>query len=200
MIETGPNPTYAERPNAQRNGWKTLRIEYPYVHPLGMFRVRRDHAIWPDGVERPYAFIEVGPAIIIVPVTASGEVVLIREFRYTVDAWMWELPAGGTHDFYGDDLADLERSELREEIGGEAEMLEFVGLYRSGVGLIDQQFHIYLATDVRLGDNHLEPGELIEIHPTPIDRALAMVHSGEIIDGPSAFALLRCEPRLRAMR
>ena len=127
-----------ERPNAHRNGWQRLRTEYPYVHPLGMFQVRRDLAIWPDGVARPYAFIEVGPAIIIVPVTVGGDVVLIRQFRYTVDAWMWELPAGGTHDFDGDDLADLARSELREEIGGTAEALEFVGLYRSGVGLIDQ--------------------------------------------------------------
>ena len=187
------------KPNAQRNGWQTLRIEYPYVHPLGMFRVRRDCAIWPDGIERPYAFVEVGPAIVIVPVTANGEVVLIREFRYTVDDWMWELPAGGTHDFQGDDLADLVRSELHEEIGGEAETLEFIGLYRSGVGLIDQQFHIYLATGVHLGDNQLEPGELIEIHPTPIARALEMVHTGVIIDGPSAYALFRCEPRLRAL-
>ena len=188
-----------ERPNAQRNGWQRLRTEYPYVHPLGMFQVRRDQAIWPDGIERPYAFIEVGPAIIIVPVTADGNVVLIRQFRYTVDDWMWELPAGGTHDFEGDDLADLARSELHEEIGGTAETLEFVGLYRSGVGLIDQQFRIYLATGVQLGENALEPGELIEIHPTPIEQALEMVHTGIIIDGPSGFALMRCESQLRAL-
>ena len=188
-----------ERPNAERSGWKRLRTEYPYRHRLGMFQVRQDAAIWPDGIERPYAFIEVNPAIIIVPVTVDGDVVLIRQFRYTVDAWMWELPAGGTHDFDGDDLADLARSELHEEIGGEAETLEFIGLYRSGVGLIDQKFSIYLATGVRLGERHLEPGELIEIHPTPIERALEMVHTGIIIDGPSGFALLRCAPRLRAL-
>ena len=67
------------------------------------------------------------------------------------------------------------------------------------MGLIDQKFSIYLATGVRLGENHLEPGELIEIHPTPIERALEMVHNGEIIDGPSGFALMRCEPHLRAL-
>ena len=85
-MNTKANPI--ERPNAERSGWKRLRTEYPYRHRLGMFQVRQDVAIWPDGVERPYAFIEVNPAIIIVPVTTDGRIVLIRQFRYTVDAWM----------------------------------------------------------------------------------------------------------------
>ena len=184
------------KPNARRNGWERLRTDYPYVHPLGMFRVRRDRARWPDGIERPFAFIEAGPVVVVVPVTVDREIVLIRQFRYTIDEWVWEVPAGGSHDFAGDDLADLARRELREEIGGEAENLEFIGLYRPGVGVLDQLFHIYLATGVRLGENHPGPGENIEIHPTPIRRALEMVYADEIADGASGYALLRCARRL----
>lgn len=188
-----------DKPNARRNGWQRLRTDYPYVHPLGMFQVRRDRAIWPDGIERPYAFVEAGPVVIVVPVTVDGNVVLIRQFRYTIDEWVWEVPAGGSHDFAGDDLAELAARELHEEIGGKAERLEFIGPYRPGVGILDQLFHIYLATGVRIGENHPEPGENIEIHPTPIRRALEMVYADEIADEASGYALLRCERRLRAL-
>jgi len=42
-----------------------------------------------------------------------------------------------------------------------------------------------------------EPGEIIEVHRVPVARALEMAHNGEIVDGHSALALLRCEPYLR---
>jgi hypothetical protein len=72
-----------------------------------------------------------------------------------------------------------------------------VGSFRPGVSIIDQICHIVLARDVRLDrEPHREPAEIIEIHPTPIERALEMARSNEMVDGLSALALLRCEPHL----
>ena len=39
--------------------------------------------------------------------------------------------------------------------------------------------------------------EIIKAHPTPLERALEMALNGEMVDGHSALALLRCEPYLR---
>ena len=76
--------------------------------------------------------------------TSAGEVVLIRQFRYIVDEWLWEVPAGGSHDFAGDDLTELVRRELREEIGGEAEAIEHIGTFHPMPGAGYKLFYLYL--------------------------------------------------------
>jgi hypothetical protein len=47
-----------------------------------------------------------------------------------------------------------------------------------------------------LGEAQREPTELMEMRLVPIEEALRMARSGEMTDGPSALALLRCQPLL----
>ncbi len=184
-----------DKPNGIAVGWQRLATDYPYTYL--MFRVRRDQVRWPDGHVAPYAYIQSTGAVWAVPVTADGQVVLIRQFRYTVDGWCWEVPAGGFHDFTGSPL-DLAKRELAEEVGGESDDWLYVGSFRPGVSIFDETCHIVLARDVRLNrEPQREPGEIIEVHLVPIERALEMARNGEIVDGHSALALLRCEPYLK---
>ena len=53
-----------------------------------MFRMREGQVRWPDGHVAPYACVQAAGAVWVVPVTAGGQVVLIRQFRYTLDYWM----------------------------------------------------------------------------------------------------------------
>jgi hypothetical protein len=57
--------------------------------------------------------------------------------------------------------------------------------------------YVYLAIGVELGETHREPTELMEIRLAPAEEVLRMAREGEISDGPSALALLWCEPLLR---
>jgi len=183
-----------DKPNGIAVGWQRLATDYPFTYH--MFRVRQDRVRWPDGHVAPYAYIQVAGAVWVVPVTAEGQVVLIRQFRYTMDDWCWEVPAGGMHDHTGT-LESLARRELAEEIGGTSDDWICVGSFRPGTSIIDAVYHIYLARDVRLNrEPHREPGEIIEVHLVPPERALEMARNGEMADGHSALALLRCEPYL----
>jgi ADP-ribose pyrophosphatase len=184
-----------DKRNGVSLGWQRLATDYPFTYH--MFRVRRDQVRWPDGHVTPYAYIQSDGAVWVVPVTADGRVVLIRQFRYTVDDWCWEVPAGGFHDFAGSPL-DLAKRELAEEVGGESDDWRYVGSYRPGVSIIDEICHVVLARDVRLNhEPQREPGEIIEVHLVPLERALEMARNGEMVDGHSALALLRCEPHLK---
>jgi 8-oxo-dGTP pyrophosphatase MutT (NUDIX family) len=108
------------------------------------------------------------------------------------------VPAGGFHDFTGSPL-ELAQRELAEEVGGTSDDWRYVGSFRPGVSIFDEVCHIVLARDVRLErEPHREPGEIIEVHPLPVEQAMHMARSGEIVDGHSALALLRCEPYLKA--
>jgi ADP-ribose pyrophosphatase len=184
------------KPNARSQGCERLATSYPFE--CHMFRVRRDTVRWPNGVERPFYYVQPHGAVWIVPVTAEGDLVLIRQFRYAIDQWCWEVPAGGLHDFEGEPL-DLARKELLEEVGGTSDDWTYVGRFRPGVSTIDEICHVFLARGVVLGHGaQTEDEEIIEIHPVPVARAMEMSRRGEIVDGRSALALLWCEPLLEA--
>ena len=183
-----------DKHNLRTYGWECLSTDYPYTYP--MFRVRQDQVRWPDGHLAPYAYVQGTDAVWVVPITVDRQVVLIRQLRYTIADWCWEVPAGGFHDFRGTPL-ELAKRELAEEIGGTSDNWLYVGSFRPGVSIIDQVCHIILARDVRLDcEPRREPGEIIEVHLVSVERALEMARNGEMVDGTSALALLRCEPYL----
>jgi ADP-ribose pyrophosphatase len=132
-----------------------------------------------------------------VPVTSDEQIILIRQFRYMLDDWQWEVPAGGFHDFSGEPI-ELAKHELEEEVGGSSDDWLYVGCFNTGASIIEEKSHFVLARGVRLDrEPRREPAEIIEVHPTPIERAMEMARSGEIADAHSALALLCCEPHLR---
>ena len=185
-----------DKPNGIQVGWQRLDTDYPYTYR--MFRVRQDEVRWPDGHVAPYAYVQSSGAVWVVPVTADGQIVLIRQFRYMLDDWQWEVPAGGFHDFTGDPV-ELAKHELEEEVGGSSDDWLYVGSFNTGASTFEELSHVVLARGVHLDrEPRREAAEIIEVHPMPIERALEMARNGEMADGHSALALLRCEPYLRS--
>jgi ADP-ribose diphosphatase len=186
-----------QKPKAEAIGWKRQETDYPFSGRT--FRVRRDRLLI-KGIHRvDYAYIESEGAVWVVPVTPEGEVVLIRQYRYSVDDWVWEVPAGGLFDHEGD-LESLVRRELLEEVGGEADSLEYIGWFYGGAAMTNTRCHVFIAYNTRL--KHQPKPEImenIEVHVVPVDSALRMCRSGEMQEGRSALALLWSEPYLRKL-
>jgi 8-oxo-dGTP pyrophosphatase MutT (NUDIX family) len=116
--------------------------------------------------------------------------------QYSVDDWCYEVPAGGLSP--GLTPEEVVRRELSEEISGTAADLRFVGQFYTTNGISNEVAYVYLATGVELGEYHPEPTELMEIHLISVKEAMRMAREGQIADGPSALALLWCEPLLRS--
>lgn len=69
--------------------------------------------ILPSGRRGIYGVVEKGPGVCVVPADADADAVtLVRQYRYTIDAETWELPAGSLHA--GEGVAAAARRELRE--------------------------------------------------------------------------------------
>jgi len=163
------------------------------------YRVRKDGILLPNGRSGEYNVIESPTSVWIVPVTPAGEIALIYNYRYTVDAWGWEVPAGSVKP----DQTELEAAvcELKEEVGGETEdELVEIGRFYTANGICNELGVYYLATNVTLGEPEHEAAEVMEIHLKPIDEVLHMAHSGQINDGNTVLALLTCAEKLRALR
>ncbi len=162
------------------------------------YRVRQDEIVTPDGQPGVYNVVEKADAVWIVPVTTDGQIAMVYQYRYTVDEWCWEVPAGSLKGAQSVEEAATE--ELHEEVGGVAGELLYIGRFFLANGICNEVGHIFLATGVTLGKPAHEAAEVMSVHLKPIDEALRMARAGEITDGPTALAMLLCAERLAALR
>lgn len=172
------------------------RLSGRVVWSCPWYQVRQDEILLPNGQSGVYHVVEHPGAVWVVPITPAGEVILIRTYRYTVDDWCWEVPAGGLQP--NQSLEQLAIEELQQEIGGTAQQLHYLGWFYASNGICNEKGHVFLATGVTLNRAAPEPAEIITVHPIPPAQALAMARTGQITDGPSALALLWAEPYLKA--
>jgi ADP-ribose pyrophosphatase len=181
------------RPRAQIlalvSAWETL--DRRFLWQSRWYNLRQDRVRTQTGHEFTYTLVDHPGAVWVVPVTAEGQVVLIRSYRYTVSDWCYEVPAGGLSP--GLTPEEAARRELLEEIGGTASDLRYIGQFYTSNGISNEVAYVYLATDVELGAAHREPTELMDLRLVPAGKAVRMAREGEISDGPSALALLWCE-------
>ena len=161
------------------------------------YDVRQDSIELPDGSIGQYNVVRRETAVFIIPITPDNEIVMLHQYRYTVDDYCWEIPAGGVKA--GQTLEEAARDELREEIGGTTEQLEYGGQFYTANGFCDEIGHYFIAKNVIMGETAHEPAESMQVHTKPIAQVLRMVRNHEVTDGQSALILLLAEPHLRAM-
>jgi ADP-ribose pyrophosphatase len=173
--------------------YQTLNSHLIWSSPW--YALREDQVRFPDGSEGIYTVIVKRAAVWVLPILADGRVVLIRNYRYTVGTWLWEIPAGGIEP--GTSPEEAARAELAEEIGGRGGHLEQIALFYTMPGIGDEVAHIFVARGVDLGEPRHEPSEIMERHIFDWDEVLSMVMRGEVADGPSALAILACAAKGR---
>lgn len=173
-----------------------LKVSSRIAWSCPWYRVRQDEIITPDGNPGSYNVIEKADAVWIVPVTTDGRVAMIYQYRYTVDEWCWEVPAGSVKA--GQTIEGAAIEELHEEVGGKADDLDYIGRFFFANGICNEVGHIFLATGVTLEAPQHEAAEIMSVHLIHVAAALAMARTGEISDGPTALALLLCEGHMRA--
>lgn len=190
---TQPCPDEAEHPEP----WQTLTTEVALSN-APWFRVRRDRVRIHTGLEVTYTYMDRPDVVLVVPVSAAGELLLLRQYRYPVRAWCWEVPAGSVEPH--EDPATAAARELSEELGSTCRSMTHIASLYLSPGTISGRSHIYLATGVELGESHTEATELLRAVRLPLAEGLRMARTGEITDGLSVLPLLLCEPLLRSAR
>jgi len=131
-------------------------------------------------------------AVVVVPILRSeagqDSLVLIRNYRVSLDRFIWELPAGTLGR--GEDPAACAARELIEETGFRAGVIEPVGSFFTSPGLSDELMRVFLARGLEQVGRQPEPCERMTVHPTPVAEVRGMVDRGELMDCKSLGALL----------
>ena len=120
-------------------------------------------------------------------VAHDGEhVYLVRQPRPAVDdPDVLELPAG-LLDQEGEPPAETAARELTEEIGKAARRLEHLHSYWSSVGSLDEEVHVFLATELTDAEADSGENERIEVVRWPLtqlDEAIAQSRDAKTLIG-----------------
>jgi ADP-ribose diphosphatase len=146
-----------------------------------------DTVTLPNGVTIDLEIVRHPGAAAVVPLKENGTVVLIKQFRHAAGGFIYEIPAGKLHP--GEDPRNCAARELEEEIGYQPGKLELLASIFTAPGFTDEVIHVYKATGLTKGRQHLDRDEVLEIVEVPLREAIEMIRGGTIRDAKTMVGL-----------
>lgn len=158
-----------------------------------VFTVERDRVRFEDGREVTLDLVRHRASVVLIPMPAPGEVILVRQYRHAIERWLWELPAGTSDP--GEDPETAAARECHEEVGLRPESLTYLGSMFPTPGFCDEEMRFYLCEDLRepaFAAAHDED-EQLEPKRFGLREVDAMIARGDIDDMKTVcgLALLR---------
>ncbi len=146
----------------------------------------------PHGAEARMEVVRHPGSCVIVAMPDDSHITLVRQYRYPVDRFLWELPAGSLKA--GEDPKAGAIRECEEEIGLVPTTVESMGRYYPSPGYLDEFMVLFLMRGLKKpGPEHpaakRDEDEHIEVRTFSLDEAKAMAASGEIVDLKTVMAI-----------
>ncbi len=174
--------------NQKTGGWKTKTSSVVYENPW--ISVSHNEVVTPKGTDGIYGVVHFkNTAIGVVPIDEQGNTWLVKQSRYSLDQYTWEIPEGGCPQ--GESPLQAAQRELEEEVGVQARDWQQLMTMHLSNSVTDEFCIVFVARDLVAGTQQLEATEDIEVKKLPLQEAINMVLRGEITDAISVAALLR---------
>ena len=153
-----------------------------------LIRVNVDRILEPGGVRAVREVVHHGGSVVILAHMSDGRIVLVRQYRYAVKQYLWELIAGGVEP--GEGPLAAARRELLEETGYRAKKLRLLFDFFPSPGILTEKMFLVEATELTRSKAQPDPDERIEVgHFTPV-QVRRMIKSGRICDAKTLVGLL----------
>jgi ADP-ribose pyrophosphatase len=162
-----------------------------------IFTVHVETVTLPNGSELKAEIVRHPGSVVIIPVTAGGEIILVRQYRHAIGRFAWELPAGSVKA--SEDAADAARRECQEEVGLVPARLTPLGSFFPTPGYCDEEMKFFRADGLREpnADETARPDDDEDIETQAFSRETLqqMIAAGEIVDLKTVAGLALLEPR-----
>ena len=126
-------------------------------------------------------------AVVILPILDARRIVMIRNFRHTIEQELWELPAGTAEP--NEAPIETARRELEEEAGYRAGTMTPLTEFFTSPGVLTERMFAFVATKLQPVGQRLEIGERIVAEIVELDRARQWLNNGELRDGKTIAVL-----------
>ncbi len=181
---TGARPVDADPANPWRRTGRSTVYANPWI------AVHHDDVVRPDGAPGIYGVVAFQSAAVgVVALDDRGRVLLVGQWRYTLDRYSWEIPEGGVP--LGTSLLEGAQRELREETGYRGGAWRELVRFATSNSVTDEEGAIFVAQDLEPGPAEPDATEDLATAWVDLDQAIARIDSGEITDAISQIGLLR---------
>ena len=158
------------------------KLESQQVFKGKVFSIDRDRVKMPNDRTVTVDVVRHSQSVVLVPVPEPGKVILIRQYRYAVNAFLWELPAGSVDE--GESPEQAARRECHEEIGlVPATIVRLSAMYPTP-GYCDEEMVFFRLSGLEQTDEQaaVDEDEDIEAKVFELRDAREMIRRGEIQD------------------
>ena len=155
-------------------------LDTEFLQHCKVFSVSRTRAESPrTGEVHPFFRIDSSDWVNIIPITAAGELVMVRQFRHGLDGFTVETPGGMVDP--GETPASAAGRELLEETGYRATEIVPLGGVNPNPALFGNILHVFLGRDaVKVGDVRNESTEETHVELVPQAELAALIRGGQV--------------------
>lgn len=157
-----------------------------------VFSITVDDVRYQDGRVVKMECVRHRGSVVLLPMTAPDRILLVRQYRYVVDRWLWELPAGTLEP--NETLEAAALRECHEEVGKIAGSARKLLSFFPSPGFCDEEMNFYLLTDLRdrlpgEAAAHHDPDEVLNVQEFSVNDVREMLKRGEISDMKTAVGV-----------
>jgi ADP-ribose pyrophosphatase len=157
------------------------------LHIGRVFNIYQDNVTLDNGISLNMEIIRHPGASAIVAMTPEKEILLVKQYRYAIGGFIWEIPAG---TFLGQESPiECAQRELVEETGYAADTWKKIGEITPVPGYSDERIHLFLARDLTKKAQNLDQDEVLAVHKISYQKVLNLIDKGEIQDAKTLSAL-----------
>lgn len=170
--------------------WKTIESER--LVDSRWVKVDCNKVLLPNGITiDDFYSITISEAAAIVALTEDGNIILKKEYRYTYDEELIEIPAG-TFEVGETDGLSVAKRELLEETGYVSDSWEDLGSTIESSSKLTNHIHLYFAKNCKkVAEQKLDATEDLDVIIIPLAEAVDWVMSNKICCNSSAHAILK---------
>lgn len=157
------------------------------VHFQGKTLTVREDPVEVNGRATTREVIDRVPAVAVVAEDSRQRLLIVRQYRWAVQSWLWELPAGKIEPNETERMA-AER-ELREETGYVASHWRLVQRFYPSPGYTNEEIFLFYATQLRRRRPKPDPDESIHLVLWDTPAILHALEEGDVKNGIAVAGL-----------
>ncbi|MBK7319898.1 NUDIX hydrolase [Candidatus Villigracilis affinis] len=161
-------------------------IKKEEIHKGKIFSLMGGQVSLDNGEIAVREYIQHSGGVAIVPVI-DDSVILIRQFRISIERELIELPAGRLEP--NENPMDCAARELEEEIGYRANKLIPIASYFASVGNSNERMYLFLALDLEKTERQLEADERIREVAISLETIKEKLRDQEFEDSKTIIGL-----------